>query len=186
MKNFLKVVLMLLAFITLNLEAGDGVPVINTNIFSFNVNLTVGTVGVDVVMLRRVLGVPYTGDDGADYFGIHTKLAVMKFQVEHGIPATGFVGPLTRAALNGLELNQFVNIDRLHIVKPVVPLSYVSIMIEGQPLAYYNLEVSTDLKTWKSLRTFDNASTGVLGLKFDTDELFPNSATGFFRLTRVN
>lgn len=35
------------------------------------------------------------------YFGSITRSAVMAFQRAHGISATGFVGPLTRAALNG-------------------------------------------------------------------------------------
>lgn len=37
------------------------------------------------------------------YFGNLTSLAVKRFQAVHGIPQTGFVGPLTRAKMNSLQ-----------------------------------------------------------------------------------
>ncbi|MEN9621680.1 MAG: trimeric autotransporter adhesin [Candidatus Parcubacteria bacterium] len=64
---------------------------------SFSKDLTVGSSGSEVSALQAAIGVtPATG-----YFGSVTKSAVMKFQASKGISATGFVGPLTRAALNG-------------------------------------------------------------------------------------
>lgn len=64
---------------------------------SFSKDLTVGSSGSEVSALQKAIGVtPATG-----YFGSVTKTAVMKFQASKGISATGFVGPLTRAALNG-------------------------------------------------------------------------------------
>ncbi len=64
---------------------------------SFTKDLTVGSSGSEVSALQAAIGVtPATG-----YFGSVTKAAVMKYQAGKGISATGFVGPLTRAALNG-------------------------------------------------------------------------------------
>lgn len=64
---------------------------------SFTKDLMVGSSGAEVSALQKAIGVtPATG-----YFGSVTKAAVAKFQTSKGISATGFVGPLTRAALNG-------------------------------------------------------------------------------------
>lgn len=63
---------------------------------SFTRDLTVGSSGADVTALQNVLGVsPATG-----YFGSITKAAVQSYQASKGISTTGYVGPLTRAALN--------------------------------------------------------------------------------------
>lgn len=63
---------------------------------SFTRDLTVGSSGADVTSLQNVLGVsPATG-----YFGSITKAAVQSYQASKGISTTGYVGPLTRAALN--------------------------------------------------------------------------------------
>lgn len=74
---------------------------------TFNSNLTVGSTGSEVVALQEVLlnagyDIPAlsSGTATKGYFGSQTKSAVMKYQAENGIPNTGFVGPLTRAALN--------------------------------------------------------------------------------------
>jgi peptidoglycan hydrolase-like protein with peptidoglycan-binding domain len=50
--------------------------------------------GYDIPWIR-------TGAAAKGFFGSQTKAAVQKYQKEHGIPSTGFVGPLTRASLNG-------------------------------------------------------------------------------------
>ncbi|MCX6752837.1 MAG: peptidoglycan-binding domain-containing protein [Candidatus Nomurabacteria bacterium] len=53
--------------------------------------------GADVTCLQTKLAVtPATG-----YFGNITLAAVKAYQTAHGIPSTGFVGPLTRASLAG-------------------------------------------------------------------------------------
>jgi len=62
----------------------------------YSKDLTIGSTGSEVSALQAKLGVsPASG-----YFGSITKAAVMKYQSENGVPATGFVGPLTRAKLN--------------------------------------------------------------------------------------
>jgi peptidoglycan hydrolase-like protein with peptidoglycan-binding domain len=63
-------------------------------------DLSIGSTGPDVTNLQQVLtrdgeNVPSTG-----YFGKQTQSAVIKFQQKYGIvPASGYVGPLTRAKL---------------------------------------------------------------------------------------
>jgi peptidoglycan hydrolase-like protein with peptidoglycan-binding domain len=76
--------------------------------YSFNSNLTVGSTGPDVVALQDRLiaagnSIPSIASGAAakGYFGSQTKAAVMAYQAARGIPNTGFVGPMTRGALNG-------------------------------------------------------------------------------------
>ena len=72
------------------------VPSVNAAGYVFTRNLTVGSTGADVSALQSAVGVvPATG-----YFGSITKAAVVKFQISKGISGTGYVGPLTMAALN--------------------------------------------------------------------------------------
>lgn len=75
---------------------------------AFNVNLTVGSTGADVVALQTALmnagfNIPAIASGAAakGYFGSQTQAAVKLYQASKGVPNTGFVGPLTRAALNG-------------------------------------------------------------------------------------
>lgn len=75
---------------------------------SFNTNLTVGSTGADVVALQTALmsagyNIPAIASGAASkgYFGSQTQAAVKAYQAARSIPSTGFVGPLTRAALNG-------------------------------------------------------------------------------------
>ena len=75
---------------------------------TFNVNLTVGSTGPDVVALQTALmasgfNIPAIASGAAakGYFGSQTQAAVKLYQASKGVPNTGFVGPLTRAALNG-------------------------------------------------------------------------------------
>jgi hypothetical protein len=74
---------------------------------TFSNNLTVGSTGADVVALQNALiaggfSIPSISSGAATpgYFGSQTKTAVMAYQSARNIPNTGFVGPLTRAALN--------------------------------------------------------------------------------------
>ena len=74
---------------------------------SFNTNLTVGSTGTDVVELQTVLmnagyNIPaIAAGTPKGYFGSQTQTAVKAYQAARSIPSTGFVGPLTRGALNG-------------------------------------------------------------------------------------
>jgi peptidoglycan hydrolase-like protein with peptidoglycan-binding domain len=74
----------------------------------FQTNLTVGSTGSDVAALQTWLisngfNIPaiQSGATTPGYFGSQTQAAVELYQASKGIPNTGFVGPLTRAALNG-------------------------------------------------------------------------------------
>jgi peptidoglycan hydrolase-like protein with peptidoglycan-binding domain len=74
---------------------------------SFNSNLSVGRSGADVIALQTALinagfTIPsiVAGTAQKGYFGAQTRAAVMLYQASRGIPNTGFVGPLTRGALN--------------------------------------------------------------------------------------
>jgi hypothetical protein len=76
--------------------------------YTFSANLTVGSTGPAVVALQTALiaqgySIPSIASGAAakGYFGAQTQAAVKAYQAAHGVPATGFVGPLTRAALNG-------------------------------------------------------------------------------------
>jgi peptidoglycan hydrolase-like protein with peptidoglycan-binding domain len=76
---------------------------------SFLNDLRVGSTGTDVANLQSWLiskgyDIPAvsSGEAQKGYFGSQTKVAVMKYQAENGIPNTGFVGPLTRGRLNNV------------------------------------------------------------------------------------
>lgn len=79
----------------------------------FNVNLTVGSTGSDVMFLQKTLNMSSdtrvsasgAGSPGSETstFGPATRAAVVKFQLKYGIsPAAGYVGAITRAKLNSL------------------------------------------------------------------------------------
>ena len=67
--------------------------------------------GSDILTLQQflnthgyVLTPTGNGSPGSEtnFFGLYTYQALIKFQEAHGLPATGFLGPLTRAAINSL------------------------------------------------------------------------------------
>ena len=65
----------------------------------FNTNLSFGMISTEVKFLQAKLGIlPTTFGFGC--FGPKTLSAVKAYQAANGIPATGFVGVLTRAKLN--------------------------------------------------------------------------------------
>ncbi len=75
----------------------------------FTLYLTLGSRNEQVLLLQKYLnshnfvlassGVGSPGHE-TNYFGAHTKAAVIRYQKAHGIPGTGNVGPLTRGVLN--------------------------------------------------------------------------------------
>jgi len=68
----------------------------------FTMELHRGMHNADVMKLQKFLVAKgYSIPDAVtDYFGSQTFAAVQAFQTANGIPATGYVGPLTLAALN--------------------------------------------------------------------------------------
>ncbi|GEM_PF-6649349 len=75
--------------------------------YQFNVNMTIGSTGADVVALQTFLiangyDIPSvsSGATSKGYFSSETQQAVIKYQNAKNIPSTGFVGPLTRGAMN--------------------------------------------------------------------------------------
>lgn len=76
------------AALALGVLAGPGVASASTP------NLSLGSSGAAVRLLQAKLGVTADGQ-----FGPRTLAAVEAFQRAHGLPVTGLVGPLTRAAL---------------------------------------------------------------------------------------
>jgi len=84
-----------------------GGQVLGASTFNFTGNLSLGSQGPDVTELQKLLTKlgfykgPITGQ-----FGALTQAAVKLFQLEYGLPVTGFVGPATRAKLNSLENGQ--------------------------------------------------------------------------------
>ena len=97
----------MIASLSAQLAALSGTPA-TTGGYTFNTNLMLGSKGVDVMNLQKVLNMSAdtkvassgAGSPGSEssYFGGLTKAAVVKFQVKNGItPAVGYVGPITRA-----------------------------------------------------------------------------------------
>lgn len=86
----------------------DPLPYIIENpAFVFNNNLWLGKSGEDVKNWQIFLAnegflgqVGFAGFTG--FFGLQTLEATRRFQIKYGIPATGFVGKLTRAKANEL------------------------------------------------------------------------------------
>ncbi len=84
---------------------------IQNTVSNFSNNITVGAIQAEVKSLQQFLnkqgfiisksGAGAIGKE-TNKFGAATKAALIKFQKANGIPATGFFGPLTRAAVNSI------------------------------------------------------------------------------------
>ena len=76
--------------------------VLGESTFNFTIDLSEGMRNDDVKNLQSKLRKEgffnFPTDTG--YFGSITKSAVIAYQTSKGLPATGFVGPLTRVELN--------------------------------------------------------------------------------------
>ncbi len=69
--------------------------------FFYDTDLSVGMTSSDVMELQtRLRDEGYFTATPTGYFGSITQSAVMAYQSAHGLPSTGYVGPLTRAMLN--------------------------------------------------------------------------------------
>lgn len=63
--------------------------------------LSLNSKGAEVTLLQQKLtALGFYSGDITGFYGLLTQQAVMKYQTAHGITATGYVGPSTRAALN--------------------------------------------------------------------------------------
>lgn len=67
----------------------------NENVEKINRNLTIGSKGEDVKILQKNLGVEVTG-----YFGNLTKKAVISWQKQNNLSATGYFGVMSRSIWN--------------------------------------------------------------------------------------
>ncbi|MEK7148370.1 MAG: peptidoglycan-binding protein [Patescibacteria group bacterium] len=91
------------ALISVEQMFGINPPPFQPSVRTFVYNLRVGSRSDDVMELQQKLqslGYFSQSEQPTGYFGRITRAAVIKFQEENGIPATGFVGPLTREELN--------------------------------------------------------------------------------------
>jgi Bacterial Ig domain/Putative peptidoglycan binding domain len=83
-----------------------------TTVPTFSQNYQLWDEGADILALQQWLnangftvaqsGAGSPGQE-TETFGDHTYQALLLFQTAHGLPATGFFGPLTRAAINSQE-----------------------------------------------------------------------------------
>lgn len=85
----------------------------STSSSPFLINHELWDQGPDILALQQWLnahGFPLVssgwGSPGneTDTFGLYTYAALIKFQEAHGLPATGFFGPLTRAAIANMSI----------------------------------------------------------------------------------
>lgn len=139
--------------------------------YNFNKNLTVGSRGADVTALQNRLATDgYFTLAATGYFGNVTKTAVKAFQTANGIsPVSGYVGPLTRAALNSTT--------------PVVPgTPNTPVVLNGQegfgeyrlspsPVSDTNIQRMTDVAVYGVEVKAKNADISVERLTLDVSVL---------------
>jgi peptidoglycan hydrolase-like protein with peptidoglycan-binding domain len=87
-------------------------PAAPSTSYQFTINRQLWDEGPDILALQQFLnthGFPLVstgwGSPGneTDTFGLYTYAALIKFQQANNLPATGFFGPLTRAAIAGMS-----------------------------------------------------------------------------------
>ena len=91
--------------VAFSLALAFSATVVSADSMTFNTNLTIGSKGAQVVALQTWLSskglLTMPAGVAMGYFGQLTKSAVVAYQSSKGItPASGYVGPITRAALN--------------------------------------------------------------------------------------
>jgi Putative peptidoglycan binding domain len=86
-----------------------GTPIPSGSALTFSRDLQLRDTGADVTALQQYLNSrgflvvrsgPGSPGNETTYFGVATYRALKKFQAAHGIRATGYFGPLTRASIN--------------------------------------------------------------------------------------
>lgn len=139
---------------------GTTTPPVTSGCYTFNTNLDVGSTGPDVVALQTLLiangyDIPSvtSGRSAKGYFDNDTKSAVIAYQTAKGIPATGFVGPLTRYALNNCVVTA---------VSPYISSLSQSVATPGTKVTVYGSNFSTKVQNSVSLSNATH-DTGVVG-----------------------
>lgn len=90
----------MIAQLTAQISALSGTP--TTSSVTFTTNLTVGSKGAEVTALQNFLIGKGYNTLATGYFGPMTKAALAAYQTAKGItPAAGYFGPITMAAVNG-------------------------------------------------------------------------------------
>ena len=153
--------------------------------YAFITNTGIGSEGYDVLMLQHILGIwPEMSTDSAssvtNYFGERTKAAVIQFQIDNGIPGTGFVGPLTRAKLNSLgDTYEWPSLLALTTI-PVVwnGLRETTLTVSAKPSTQYGIEQSNDLHSWRPFGYVATDTSGNATYRMNTE----SAGNSFFRL----
>lgn len=135
--------------------------------YVWSTNLTIGSTGADVVALQTWLmgngfDIPALsqGRSQRGYYGATTAAAVARYQASVGIPATGFLGALTRAALNAsctptnppVSGNGIVaSLDSASPLSSTVQIS-TSAQTNNVPLAAFDIKSQGGASTLQSLQ----------------------------------
>ncbi|MDQ2932852.1 MAG: peptidoglycan-binding protein [bacterium] len=103
--------------------------------YTFTLNLSLGSTGQDVAALQSYLIAHgyMIATSTTGYFGAETEAAVMRLQTALNMPATGFVGPITRAHLNMCNPIVVVTCPVGYICEPVPPTTP---QVENCPVGY--------------------------------------------------
>lgn len=162
---------------------------------TFDHNLAFGSSGEDVLILQYILnaspdtriateGVNSNGQE-TGYFDELTRQAVMKFQTAHGLPAVGFVGPLTRQVLNNLiaqpRISQvfFTGNAGSSGQRPIGMIGFV------KPNTAYAVEVTHDLKIWERCGEIPGRPTVYLKEHVGSVNQTKYADRAFFRLVEM-
>ena len=130
--------------------------------YNFSQNLTIGSSGADVIALQQILvnGGYLTMPAGIvmGNFRNLTKLAVIKYQSANSINQTGTVGPITRASLKNIDLDntKSTNTSNQIIIMPAIdkPDSVApTITLEADPKQVIIGQSTTFI--WKSNNAID-------------------------------
>jgi peptidoglycan hydrolase-like protein with peptidoglycan-binding domain len=126
---------------------------------TFSTNLTVGSKGADVTALQNFLIGKGYNTLATGYFGPMTKAALAAYQTAKGItPAVGYFGPLTRAAVNG---------EAAVVVPPTTtPTTTTSGKLEGGAGSITVSTSSTDVED----TILEGATENVLGFKVEASD----------------
>ncbi len=78
--------------------------ILNNPAYVFTRDLTIGMAGDDVKELqKRLTSEGLFAEDITGYLGVLTLKSIKDFQTKNNLPATGYVGPMTRGVLNGMK-----------------------------------------------------------------------------------